>query len=250
MESIEHLAAAVPDLIVEVPNRRNWFSLRLSDLPPSLADDINSWQMHELGKTRRNAQSASNGGRPSGEKHVAGTRRRRRPIRATSAQSYLRLLLSFITMEVGSGIPLDSLRTLVDVVDLDNVDQGLTAYQKHFGGIKRRHLGQVMRVLCIIAGHWVRVGDEHLEELRAWTYEVSSDERYAMSAATREAVRSLRDLRTLARLLTAAETVITQLLSRPRLLSRMRCLRRPHSPHSSFSTLRSASITLAASTSI
>jgi Phage integrase family len=208
MESIEHLAAAVPDLIVEVPNHRKWFSLRLLDLPPSLADDINSWQM------RRNVQAVSDRGRPSGERRVAGTRRRRRPIRPSSAQSYLGLLLSFITMEVRTSIPLDGLRTLADVVDLDNVDRGLAAYEKHFGGIKHRHLGQVMRVLCIIAGHWVRVGDDHLEELRAWTTEVSSDAIYTMSERTKEAIRALHDPRLLARLLTAPEWVFNGIVSR------------------------------------
>jgi hypothetical protein len=44
VEPVDGLASAiVPNLIVEVPNRRNWFSLRLKDLPQSLADDINSW---------------------------------------------------------------------------------------------------------------------------------------------------------------------------------------------------------------
>lgn len=33
---------SVPNLLVEVPNRRNWFSLRLKDLPQSLADDIDA----------------------------------------------------------------------------------------------------------------------------------------------------------------------------------------------------------------
>src|SRR5262245_17142521 len=128
MESIERLAAAIPDLNVEVPNRRNWFSLRLIDLPPSLADDITSWLARELGKTRRNVPSVSDRGRPSVERRVAGTRRRR-AIRPSSAQSYLRLLLSFITMEVEGGVPLDSLCTLASVVDLDNVDTGLAAYE-------------------------------------------------------------------------------------------------------------------------
>lgn len=216
MESIERLAAAIPDLIVKVPNRRNWFSLRLADLPSSLAEDINSWLARELGKTRRNMPSASNRDRPPGERRVAGTRRRR-AIRLSSAQSYLRLLLSFITMEVKGGIPLDSLCTLADVVDLDNVDRGLATYEKHFGGVKRRHLGQVMQVICIIAGHWIRVGEDHLEELQAWTTEVSSDATYTMSDRTKEAVRALRDPRLLGRLLTEPERIFNDILSRGRL---------------------------------
>jgi integrase len=130
------------------------------------------------------------------------------------------MLLSFITMEVAAGTPLNDLHSLRDVVDLDNADRGLAAYEQHFNGAKRRHLGQVMRVICVVAGHWVRVEDYHLEELRAWTSEVSSEARYGMSEATKEAVRSLRDPRTLGRLLTAAETVMTQVLSRCRISQR------------------------------
>jgi integrase len=211
---------SVPNLVVEVPNRRNWFSLRLKDLPHSLADDINSWLTRELGRNRRNEPVASERGRISGERRVAGTRRRRKSIRPSSGKSYLGLLLSFITMEVKAGIPLDSLRSLRDVVDLDNADRGLAAYEQHFSGVKRRHLGQVMRVICVVAGHWVRVDDDHLGELRAWTSEVSSDARYGMSEATKEAVRALRDPRTLGRLLTAAEMMMTQILSQARISQR------------------------------
>jgi hypothetical protein len=211
---------SVPNLVVEVPNRRNWFSLRLKDLPQSLADDINSWLTRELGKSRRTEPVASGRGRLSGQRRVAGTRRRRKSIRPSTGKSYLGMLLSFITMEVAAGIPLNDLHSLRDVVDLDNADRGLAAYEQHFNGAKRGHLGQVMRVICVVAGHWVRVEDDHLDELRAWTSEVSTDARYGMSEATKEAVRSLRDPRALARLLTAANTVITQILSRPRISRR------------------------------
>jgi integrase len=123
-------------------------------------------------------------------------------------------------MEVGAGIPLNDLHSLRDVVDLDNADRGLAAYEQHFNGVKRRHLGQVMRVICVVAGHWVRVEDDHLEELRAWTSEVSGNARYGMSERTKELVRALRDPRILARLLTAPETVMIQVLSRPRISRR------------------------------
>jgi integrase len=211
---------SVPNLVVEVPNRRNWFSLRLKDLPQSLADDINRWLTRELGKSRRNEPITSKRGRLSGERRVAGTRRRRKSIRLSSAKSYLSLLLSFITMEVAAGTPLNDLHLLREVVDLDNADRGLAAYEQHFSGAKRRHLGQVMRVICVVAGHWVRVEDDHLEELRAWTSEVSSNARYGMSERTKESVRALRDPRILARLLTAPELVMTQVLSRPRISRR------------------------------
>jgi site-specific recombinase XerC len=74
--------------------------------------------------------------------------------------------------------------------------------------------------MCVVAGHWVRVEDDHLEELRAWTSEFDRTERYGMSERTKESVRALRDPRILARLLTAPETVMTQVLTRSRISQR------------------------------
>jgi integrase len=220
MEPLSQLAAAIPDLIVEVPNRRNWFSLRMQDLPESLAQDIDNWLAREEGKMRRIESVAHQRSGLSPERRVAGTRRRRKPIRPSTAKSYRALLLSFITMEIRAGIPLESLQTLSDVVDLDHVDRGLTTYERHFGGVKRSHLGQVMRVLCVVAGHWVRVGDDQLAELRTWTSEVTCDTRYSMSERTKEALRALRDPRLLAHLLTAPEKIFAGLLSKRSLRER------------------------------
>jgi hypothetical protein len=214
MESLGDLAAAIPDVIIEVPNRRNWFSLRLERLPKSLAQDIDNWLAREEGKNRRVEAVTNQRGGLSSESQVAGTRRRRKPVRPSTARSYRALLLSFITMEVRAGVLMESLQMLRDVVDLDHVDRGLAAYEQHFGGVKRRHLGQIMRVLCIVAGHWVRVGEDQLAQLRTWTSEVTCDARYGMSERTKEAVRALRDTRLLARLLTAPEEVFGQILSR------------------------------------
>src|SRR5262245_52649537 len=150
MEPFGCLAASIPDLIIDVPNRRTWFSLHCEDLPRSLADDIDNWLSREEGRNRRAEPTATQLVGPSGRRRTLGTRRRRKSIRPSTAKSYRALLLSFVTMEIKAGIALESLQTLSDVLSLDHVDRGLSAYQQHFEGLKRRHLGQVMRVLCII----------------------------------------------------------------------------------------------------
>jgi hypothetical protein len=78
MESLERLAAAVPDLIIEVPNRRSWFSLRLDQLPSTLAADISNWLSADRGIDPRLRRSHLNG---AGHPH-------RRPIRPCTAASY------------------------------------------------------------------------------------------------------------------------------------------------------------------
>ena len=147
MESLAEIAAAVSDLIIEVPNRRNWFRPRRDDLLKSLVDDLEAWLTHDQGTDMRARRARVH----------AGGRRRRGKIKARTAASYRCLMLEFIGMEVKGGVELSSLQTLADIVALDNVNKGLTAYEEHFKGEKRPHLGQVMRTICLVARHRVRV---------------------------------------------------------------------------------------------
>ena len=90
MESIERLAALVPDLTIEVPSRRTWFSPRLEELPPSLAADIEAWLAADQGLDMqvRRARTKTDG------------RRRRKTIKPRTAACYRQLMLEFIAMEV------------------------------------------------------------------------------------------------------------------------------------------------------
>src|SRR5262249_4106273 len=147
MEQIAELASAVPDLIIEVPNRRRWFRLDESQLHPALVADLANWLSTEQAANPKLRRARLRG----------KGRRRRKPIRPTTAASYRTLILQFIAMEIQGGVPVEHLNSLADVVNLDNVDRGLAQYEAHFKGEKRRHLGQVMRIVCLIARHWVRV---------------------------------------------------------------------------------------------
>jgi site-specific recombinase XerD len=204
MESLTEIAAAVSDLIVEVPNRRKWFSLRKDQLPPELAADVDDWLSAEQGADTRLRRARLN----------RTGRRRRKPIGASTAASYLRLLLEFITMEVQAGIPLESLSSLADVVDLDNVDRGLAKYQAHFNGEPRRHLGQVMRIVCLVARHWVGVDQDHDAELWVWTRDVSVS-RHGMTPKNKALLMSLRDPHAQARLFGLPEKVMRKVLAKP-----------------------------------
>jgi integrase len=119
-------------------------------------------------------------------------------------------------METRTGIPLDSLRTLADVVRPDNVDRGLAEYERRFGGEKRRHLGQVMRVVCLVARHWVRLPPEEMAEMWSWTKDVSVP-RHGMTAKNKALLLSLRDPHAMARLLGLGPRVMREVLSKPRI---------------------------------
>ena len=239
MESLERLAAAVADLIIEVPNRRSWFSLRLDRLPSTLAADISNWLSADRGIDPRLRRSHLNG---AGHPH-------RRPIRPRTAASYRRLMLDFITMETLAGVPLDSLGTLADVVDLYNVARGLAEYERHFGGAKRRHLGQVMRVVCLAARHWVRLSALQVAEMWSWTKDVSVP-RHGMTPKNRSLLVSLRDPHALPRLLALGPKVMWEVLAGPRIREADAVRPRPPSPSRSCSTRRRASATSRPSTSI
>jgi hypothetical protein len=209
MESIERIAALVPDLTIEVPNRRNWYSQRLEELPPSLAADIEAWLAADQGTDMRlrRARATTEG------------RRRRKPIKPRTAACYKQLMLEFIAMEVRAGVPIDKLQTLRDVVDLDNVDMGLTAYEQHFQGEKRRHLGQVMRIVCLVARHWVRVPPEHDSQLWAWTKDVSGA-RHGMTEKNKGTLLDLRDPYRLGLLLGLCPRVFSEVLAKHKIRRR------------------------------
>jgi hypothetical protein len=209
MESIERLAALVPDLTIEVPNRRNWFSPRLEELPPSLAADIETWLAADQGTDMRLRRARAR----------TEVRPRRKPIKPRTAACYKQLMLEFIAMEARAGVPMDKLQTLRDVVDLDNVDRGLAAYEQHFHGENRRHLGQVMRIVCLVARHWVGVPPEHDSQLWAWTRDVSGP-RHGMTEKNKKTLLDLRDPNRLRLLLGLPAAVFDEVLAKPRIRRR------------------------------
>jgi site-specific recombinase XerD len=209
MESIEQLAALVPNLTIEVPNRRNWFSPKVGELAPSLAADIHTWLAADQGTDMqlRRARATTEG------------RRRRKAIKPRTVASYRQLILEFIAMELRAGVPMDNLQTLRDAVDLDNVDKGLAAYEEHFLGKKRRHLGQVMRIVCLVARHWVNVPPEHDSQLWAWTKDVSGS-RHGMTEKNKKTLLDLRDPNCLKRLLGLSGSVFEEILAKPKIRRR------------------------------
>jgi hypothetical protein len=209
MESIERLAALVPDLTIEVPNRRNWFSPKPEQLPPTLAADIKAWLAADQGTDKRLRRARA----------TTESRRRRNRIKPRTAACYKQLMHEFIAMEVRAGVPIEKLQTLGDVVDLDNVDKGLAAYEQHFKGEKRRHLGQVMRIVCLVARHWVRVPPEHDSQLWAWTKDVSGV-RHGMTEKNKATLLDLRDPYRLRLLLGLCRRVFSEVLAKPRLRRR------------------------------
>ena len=209
MESIERIAALVPDVTIEVPNRRNWFSPRLEELPPSLAADIEAWLAADQGTDMRLRRARAR----------TEVRRRRKPIKPRTAACYKQLMLEFIAMEVRAGVPIEKLQTLGDVVDLDSVDKGLAAYEQHFQGKKRRHLGQVMRILCLVARHRVGVPPEHDSQLWAWTSDVSGP-RHGMTEKNKKMLLDMRDPYRLGLLLGVCPRIFSEVLARRRLRRR------------------------------
>jgi hypothetical protein len=147
------------------------------------------------------------------------SRRRRKPIKPRTAACYKQLMLEFIAMEVRAGLPIEQLQTLGDVVDLDNVDKGLAAYEQHFQGKMRRHLGQVMRIVCLVARHWVGVPPEHDSQLWAWTSDVSGS-RHGMTEKNKATLLDLRDPYRLRLLLGLCPRVFNEVLAKPRLRRR------------------------------
>jgi integrase len=208
MESLGDIASAVPDLIIEVPNRRSWFRIPPDELPKSLIADLDAWLTHDQGSDMRVRRA-----RPQ----VPG--RRRHMIKPRTAASYRTLMLEFIAMQVQGGVELASLRTLADVVALDNVDLGLSAYEQRFKGEKRPHLGQITRIICLVARHRVRVSQEHDSALWSWARDVSVP-RHVMTKKNRDMLLALQNKEQLKRLLSLCRVIFDEILAKKRITYR------------------------------
>jgi integrase len=73
-----------------------------------------------------------------------------------------------------------------------------------------------MRIVCLVARHWVGVEPDHLSELWVWTKDVSTT-RHGMVQKNKELLMQLRDPQVLARLLGLPAKIMREELAKPSL---------------------------------
>ena len=131
-----------------VPQYKIVYSLPWDAFPPSLRDEATAYLA-----------------RLSGEDLLADGDFR--PLRPASIQSYDRLFRAFFSALVHRGRDTASLRSLADIVAVETIKDGLRFFLERSDGKKTPQAYQIARLLLAVARHWVKVGNAHLEQLRA-----------------------------------------------------------------------------------
>ena len=90
-----------------------------------------------------------------------------RPLRPASIQSYDRLLRAFLSALVRRGHDPQEWTSLRDIVEVERVKSGLRFFLDRATGRRNKQSYNIARMITAIARHWVKVGREHLDQLRA-----------------------------------------------------------------------------------
>jgi integrase len=139
--------ASWPSIRLTVPQYRNTYSLPWSSFPTSMRNEINGYFDRLAGKDLLEELDFN-------------------PLRPGSIKTYNQLLRAYLSALVHSGRPVSSLQSLADVVAVDVVKIGLRFFIARSDGKASQRAYHVARLLTSVARHWVRVDDEHLQQLR------------------------------------------------------------------------------------
>ncbi len=92
------------------------------------------------------------------------------------------------------------IRSLADLVAVDAVKEVLREYLERYGGGPTQYIRDLGKALMLVARHWVRVGPDHLDQLKEIKRRLGSD-RAGMTEKNRAMLRQFEDPHTLGRLL-------------------------------------------------
>jgi hypothetical protein len=141
-------AARTVSTCLTVPQYKQVYSLPWSDFPPSLGREAAAYLDRLAGKDLLAELDF-------------------RPLRTASIQSYDRLRRAFLSALVHRGHDAQSLRSLADIVVVETVKDGLRFFIERAGGTRTKQAYNIARMLSALARHWVRVDNDHLNQLRA-----------------------------------------------------------------------------------
>lgn len=186
-----------PDVVVPVPDRRDWYALPWSTFPPSLKADIDAMVLDATGAD------------------LVGMKARRR-IKPQSALRRVGHLQRLISGYVHRGGDPNELRSLADVVQLDVVREGLRFHLDRAGGKPTVGIDGIAIAACTVARQWVGIPQKELEALKRIRRSLGRKP-HEMAPATRALLRSFDDPQRLAALLNAPRKIFAGVSGRNQL---------------------------------
>lgn len=156
-----------------VPDNRDVYSLPWDRFPASLKVDVDAWLDHLAGTD------------PLAERDF-------KPLNSASLHTRKRQIHLFVSAIALSGKDPNDLRTLADIVALDNVAAGLRFFWERAGKTRSVHAGQIAGVLKSVARHWVKVSPEQQARLASMARQITPDVG-GMTKRNRDLLRPLQD---------------------------------------------------------
>lgn len=162
-----------PKFRVQVVDRRDHYALFWSAFPETLKADVDAMVAAALSPDILAPTS-------------------RRPIKLVSAESRVSLLRAFASAVVEMGRDPSTIRTIADLVSVDNAKLGLRFLLQRAGEKPTAHVHQHAKLLCTLAKHWADVPDDHLAELSAIRNRLNPG-RHGMTEKNRATLRYFED---------------------------------------------------------
>ena len=162
-----------PNLQVKVPSYRESYTLDWSAFPSTLKDDTQRWLDRLAGRNLR---------KPIPFK----------PVKASTLECREFQIRQLASALVHRGHPAASIRTLADLVDVETAYDALRFFVDRAKGKTTTQIGGLATVIKAIGEHWVKVDEDHLDELKAIRRSLDPG-RGGMTDKTRAMLRQFED---------------------------------------------------------
>ena len=162
-----------PDFRIEVPSYRETYTLEWPALPSSLMQDTQNWLDRLAGRDLVD---------PIPFMPVKPSTLKRREFQIRQLASAL----------VHRGRPVASIQTLADLVDVEMAKEALRFFVDRADGKTTSQIGGLAAVIKAIAEYWVKVDEDHLDQLKAIRSNLNPG-RGGMTEKTRAVLRQFED---------------------------------------------------------
>lgn len=195
-----------PDLELEIPDRRDVYTVPFEVLPSSYKEDVEAFLEWSARATDDLDDDAP-----------------LRSVRPATVKNKLYAIHILTSSAIRRGIPMDRFRTLRDLTDPAVVKESLRFLIDRYGTNQSGSLQNIMAQVVIIARDWVKVGDIELEPLRRLLARVSPSHRGGMTEKNRAVIREFED-----------RTMVLRLVRLPDVLFKLADREPAHSKHRGF----------------
>ncbi|MBS0562881.1 MAG: hypothetical protein JSR21_22745, partial [Proteobacteria bacterium] len=137
-----------PRQTLAVPDHRQSYALPWTCFPATLKADVDAYLDHLAGKDQLRTL-------------------RFKPVRPATVVTRRKQLHEYLSALVHRGHDPATLRSLHDVVAIETIKDGARFFLERSNGKPSVQLGNIVGVITAVARHWVKVEEEHVDELRA-----------------------------------------------------------------------------------